>query len=130
MSQSALGLYWAKADEAQRTRFLAAAAFAEARAYAERFGQYGGQTVTIGKTITRPNGIFLVESQINQSNGGEPIRLEWELRDRGGGMRITDVKVEGVSMIMTRRSDFSSYISRNGGDVEALIKELEARAGR
>jgi ABC-type transporter MlaC component len=29
--------------------------------------------------------------------------------------------------VMTRRSDFSSYISRNGNDVEALIKELEAR---
>ena len=33
-------------------------------------------------------------------------------------------------MVMTRRSDYSSFISRNGGDVEVLIKELESRAGR
>jgi phospholipid transport system substrate-binding protein len=44
------------------------------------------------------------------------------------GLRITDVKVEGVSMVMTRRSDFNSYIQTNGGKVQPLIDELEARA--
>lgn len=126
MGQSALGRYWATANEDQRRRFLKAAADAEARAYAERFGQYGGQTVNVGKVSNRPNGVFWVDSTINQSSG-PPIKVEWEVQDRGAGMRITDVKVEGVSMVMTRRSDFSSYISRNGGDVEALIKELESR---
>ncbi len=130
MSQSALGTYWAKANEEQRTRFLKAAATSEARAYSERFGQYGGQTVDVGRVVTRPNGIFLVDSKLNQSSGNPPIKIEWELQDRGAGLRITDVKVEGVSMIMTRRSDFSSFIGRNGSDVEALIKELESRAGR
>jgi phospholipid transport system substrate-binding protein len=128
MGQSALGQYWARASEDQRQRFLRAAAAAEARAYSERFGQYGGQTVTVGRVLNRPNGVFVVESTITQSGGRPPIRVEWELQDRGAGLRVTDVKVEGVSMVMTRRSDFSSFISRNGGDVEVLIKELESRA--
>ena len=46
------------------------------------------------------------------------------------GLRITDVKIEGVSMVMTRRSDFNSYIQQNGGKVQPLIDELEARAAR
>ena len=29
-------------------------------------------------------------------------------------------------MVMTRRSDFNSYIQNNGGKVEPLIDELEA----
>ena len=128
MGQAALGQYWNKATEEQRTRFLRAAAAAESRAYSDRFSQYGGQTVSVGRVLTRPNGVFWVESQIVQPDGRPPIKLEWEVQDRGSGFRITDVKVEGVSMVMTRRSDFSSYISRNGGDVEPLIKELEARA--
>ena len=33
-------------------------------------------------------------------------------------------------MVMTRRSDFNSYIQNNGGTVEPLINELEARAAR
>ena len=129
MGQSALGTHWARASEQQRMRFLKAAATSEARAYSERFGQYGGQTIVIGRVLNRPNGIFVVESQLTQING-QPIRIDWELQDRGAGLRISDVKVEGVSMVMTRRSDFSSFISRNGGDVEILIEELESRAGR
>ena len=129
MGQQALGANWNKASEAQRARFLKAAESAEARAYSERFGQYGGQTVTVGKVTTRPNGLFIVDSQVTQSNG-QPIKLQWEVRDAGQGLRITDVKVEGVSMVMTRRSDFNSYIQNNGGTVDPLINELEARAAR
>lgn len=129
MGQTALGANWNKADEQQRVRFLKAAESAEARAYSERFGQYGGQTLSLGKVSSRPNGVFIVDSRLNQSNG-QPIKLEWEVRDVGRGLRITDVKVEGVSMVMTRRSDFNSYIQNNGGSVEPLIKELEVRAGR
>ena len=110
-------------------RFLKAAASSEARAYSERFGQYGGQTVVIGKVVNRPNGVSIVESQLNQTSG-PPIKVDWEIRNTGQGERITDVKVEGVSMVMTRRSDYKSYIQNNGGKVDALIAELEARAAR
>ena len=129
MGQQALGANWNKASEAQRVRFLKAAESAEARAYSERFGQYSGQTLTVGKVTTRPNGAFIVDSQLSQRNG-QPIKLQWEVRDAGQGQRIVDVKVEGVSMVMTRRSDFNSYIQNNGGTVDPLINELEARAAR
>jgi len=129
MGQQALGANWNKASEAQRVRFLKAAETAEARAYSERFGQYGGQTLTVGKVTPRANGLSIVDSRLSQSNG-QPIKLEWEVRDTGRGPRITDVKVEGVSMIMTRRSDFNSYIQNNGGTVDPLINELESRAAR
>jgi len=129
MGRSALGTHWNQTTEAQRTRFLSAVETAEARAYSERFGQYAGQTLTVGKVTTRPNGVSIVDSRLNQSTG-QPIKLEWEVRNGPQGPVVTDVKVEGVSMVMTRRSDFNSYIQNNGGTVEPLIKELEARAAR
>jgi phospholipid transport system substrate-binding protein len=129
MGRSALATHWEATSEPQRQRFLAAAVSAEAHAYAERFGQYGGQTLTLGRVSTRANGATVVDSRLNQSNG-QPIKIEWEVRDNGQGLRISDVKIEGVSMVMTRRSDFNSYIQNHGGKVEELIKELEARAAR
>jgi len=129
MAQTALGTHWAKTTPEQQARFLKATASAEARAYSERFGQYGGQTLVVVKVTSRPNGVSIVDSRLNQSNG-QPLKLEWEVRDAGRGLRITDVKIEGVSMVMTRRSDFNSYIQNNGGTVEPLINELEARAAR
>jgi phospholipid transport system substrate-binding protein len=129
MGQQALGKYWSSTSPDQQQRYLKAAVNAEAHAYAERFGQYGGQTLTLGKVTTRPNGVTVVDSKLNQSNG-QPINIQWEVRDGAQGPRITDVKIEGVSMVITRRTDFTSYIQNNGGKVEALIQELEARAQR
>jgi phospholipid transport system substrate-binding protein len=129
MGQQALGKYWAGATPEQQARYLKAAVSAEAHAYAERFGQYGGQTLVLGKSTTRPNGVTVIDSRLNQTSG-QPIKIEWEVRDIGGAPRITDVKIEGISMVITRRTDFTSYIQNNGGKVEALIQELEARAQR
>jgi phospholipid transport system substrate-binding protein len=129
MGRSALGTHWERTSEDLRERFLKAAVGAEARAYSERFGQYGGQTLRVGRVANRPNNVFMVDSRLNQTSG-EPIKIEWEVRDRGQGLRISDVKIEGVSMVMTRRTDFNSYIQQHGGKVDALVQELEARAGR
>jgi phospholipid transport system substrate-binding protein len=71
----------------------------------------------------------VVDSRLNPSNG-QPNKIAWEVRDTGQGPKITDVKIEGVSMVITRRTDFTSYIQNNGGKVDALISELEARAQR
>jgi phospholipid transport system substrate-binding protein len=128
MGQSALGIHWAATPAPQRERFLKAVASAEARAYSERFGQYEGQTLTVGRVSNRPNGVTVVDSKLSQTNG-QPIAIQWEVREAGQGPRITDVKIEGVSMVMTRRSDFNSYIQSHGGKVEPLIEELEKRAG-
>jgi phospholipid transport system substrate-binding protein len=125
MGRAALGTHWNQATEEERARFLKAVATAEARAYSERFGQYAGQTLTVGKVTPRANGVSIVESKLNQATG-QPIKIDWEVR----GDRITDVKVEGVSMVMTRRSDFNSYIQNHGGKVDALVQELELRANR
>lgn len=127
MGRAALGTHWDGTSEPERERYLKAVVSAEAHAYSERFGQYAGQTLTVGRVTPRPNGVSTVDSKLNQTDGA-PISILWEVRDTGQGMRITDVKVEGVSMVMTRRSDFNSYIQGHGGQVEPLIQELERRA--
>lgn len=127
MGRSALGTNWAKATPEEQQRFLKAAVEAEAHAYSERFGQYGGQTLTVGRVTDRGNGVFVVDSKLNQTSG-QPISIQWEVHNSGAGLKISDVKIEGVSMVMTRRSDFTSYIQNHGGKVEPLIVELENRS--
>jgi len=129
MARSTLGTHWDQATPEQRARFLNVIASAEAHSYAQRFGQYTGQTVTVGRVTPRGAGVSLVDSKLNQSNG-EPVAIQWEVRNDGQRLRIVDVKTEGVSMNLTRRSDYNSYIRNHGGQVEPLIAELEARAKR
>jgi phospholipid transport system substrate-binding protein len=131
MARSALGNHWNQASPEQRERFLKVAANAEAHAYASRFGQYGGQTLTVDRAIpvSRGDGISVVGSKLSQTDD-EPLAILWEVRNGGQGSRIVDVRVEGVSMVVTRRAEYNSYIQAHGGGVEPLISELEARAKR
>jgi phospholipid transport system substrate-binding protein len=122
IGQMVLGRHWNGASPDQRDRFMSAFERAEIRAYSGRFKNYQGQTLKVGKVS--PNGASqLVETQLMQPGGGQPIRIIWEIA-RG---KVIDIQVEGVSMGMTRRSDFNAYISRNG--LDALISELQRRGG-
>ena len=129
MARFTLGVHWNQASPAERERFLRVAANAEAHAYARRFGEYGGQTLTVDRAAprSRGDGISVVSSKLTQTDG-DPLVLQWDVRDGGQGPRIVDVRVEGVSMIVTRRAEYNSFIQAHGGRVEPLISELEARA--
>ena len=125
----ALGNHWNEASEQQRARFLAALETGEVRSYSERLGKLAGFTLTIAKVVSQPNGVWIVNSLLTHASG-QSIKLEWEVRDNGQGPLITDVKIAGVSTSLTKRSEFNSYILKNGGTVEPLVEELEARAAR
>jgi phospholipid transport system substrate-binding protein len=131
MARFTLGVHWDTASPEQRARFLKVAANAEAHAYARRYGEYGGQTLTVDRAPpkSRGNDISVVGSKLSQTDG-DPLVLQWDVRDGGRGPRIVDVRVEGVSMIVTRRAEYNSFIQAHGGQVEPLISELEARASR
>ena len=129
MGRLALGPHWNEASEQQRARFLAAFETAEARAYSERLGKLAAYTLTIDKVVARASGVWIVNALLSKASG-QLIKLEWEVHDNGQGPRIADVKVAGVSMSQIKRSEFNSYIQNNGGTVEPLVQQLEARAGR
>ena len=98
-------------------------------AYGERLGKLAGFTLTIDKVVAQSNSVWIVDSSLSQSSG-QPIKLEWEVRDNGQGARIADVKIAGVSMFLTKRAEFNSYIQNNRCTVEPLVRELEVRAAR
>jgi phospholipid transport system substrate-binding protein len=129
MGRSALATHWDQATPEQRERFLKVQTSAEAHAYAKRFAEYAGQKLTVTRVTPRGNGVSIVDSTLDQSNG-EPVAIQWEVHNDGARPRIVDVKVSGVSMVLTRRSEYNSYIRNHGGQVEPLIDELEARARR
>jgi phospholipid transport system substrate-binding protein len=129
MARSALGKHWNDASPDQRERFLKVAANAEAHAYARRFGEYGGQTLTVDRSMPklRSDGVSIVNSRLTQTDS-EPLAIQWDVHNAGQGARIVDVRIEGVSMVVTRRAEYNSFIQTHGGKVEPLIVELEARA--
>jgi phospholipid transport system substrate-binding protein len=127
LSRFVLGPHWRSATDAQKQEFMKLFEDWIVSAYGERFSQYSGeQFKVIGQ---RPEGdaVTLVTSQIVRPNGGPPIRVDWRVAKSSGQEKISDVVVEGISLMVTQRQEFASVIQRNGGQLEALLKILREK---
>ena len=58
----------------------------------------------------------MVESWI--AGSGEPIRVDWRVRETPAGKRIVDVVIAGVSMLVTQRSEFAAVNVVNGESIQ------------
>ena len=98
------------------------------KAYAERFYAYAGQPMSIVATEPASGGAVLVRTMVRMPRDGSSVPVDWKVASIGGGQRITDVVIDGVSLIRTQREEFASVIRSNGGDVGKLTAMLNQRA--
>jgi phospholipid transport system substrate-binding protein len=124
LARFVLGPHWRSASDAQKQEFTKLFEDYIVTAYGSRFAEYTGEQFKV--TGQRPEGesATLVQSQIVRPAGGAPIRVDWRVGRTQQGLRITDVVVEGISLIVTQRQEFSAVIQRNGGQLDALLKLL------
>jgi phospholipid transport system substrate-binding protein len=120
-----LGRYWRTADDGQRQQYLQLFREYALANLASKLHLYRGQSfeVTGAKVVSDKDA--LVTSRI-LSTGEPPLQVDWRLRQRSdGGLVTIDLIVEGVSLIVTLRSEFASVIERQGFD--GLLAELRNR---
>ena len=55
---------------------------------------------------------------------GKPVNVEWRIRERNNRLGIIDVAIEGISMIVAQRQEFSSVIMATGGNIDAFLQIL------
>lgn len=122
----ALGTYWKSASEAQKKEYMSLFEDMIVKTYAQRFGEYSGQSFQVAGALDASEKDSVVSSQIIQEEG-PPVNVEWRVRKKNGAMKVVDVIVEGISMSVTQRSDFSAVIQKGNGDVGALIETLRLR---
>jgi phospholipid transport system substrate-binding protein len=96
--------------------------------YAVRFNSYAGEAFTVTKTTPDGEAGAWVFSNIGQP-GEEPVEVQWRVRQVATGFRIIDVVVEGVSLVVTQRSEFASVLQHNNGNVPALTDLLRKKIG-
>jgi phospholipid transport system substrate-binding protein len=129
ISRFVLGNYWRIATEEQRRAFVTLFETYVVHAYAVRFNEYSGQQLKVTSARAEGEDSALVQSLIAQPSGAPPLRVDWRVAKTDKGFKINDVVVEGVSMAVTQRQEFSSVIQRNGGEIDALLKLLRAKTG-
>lgn len=119
-----LGRYWNASTAVQRKEYLRLFESMVVEVYAQRFNDYQGQTLEVRGSRPEGKSDTVVNSFIVDNSGNE-FRVDWRVRYKKGVYKVVDVIIEGVSMSVTQRSDFSSVIQRGGGDVQVLLAHLK-----
>lgn len=68
--------------------------------------------VRIKSETTLPRGLGVKVSSELLRSGGEPIPVDYLMRRSGGGWKVFDVMVEGVSFVQTFRQQFDNELQR------------------
>jgi phospholipid transport system substrate-binding protein len=63
----------------------------------------------------------VVRSQVRRV-GAEPLIIDYEMQNGLGGWRVSDVKIAGVSLVITYRETFAAAVREAG--IDGLIKSL------
>ena len=122
-----LGRYWRKAKPPVRKDFLSVFEEIMVRRFAPKFANYAETKFEVG--LVRPlreKGQYMVASTVVRAEG-EPLRIDWRVRNKDGRLKILDVLGQGISMALTLRSEYASVIKDSGGRVEGLVNKLRAR---
>ncbi|WP_374650980.1 phospholipid-binding protein MlaC [Dongia sp.] len=123
LAKHTLGLYWKRATPEEQQAYVAVFTEYMSAVYGKRFAEYSGQQLAVQKV--REAGEISTVFTIVKGAEGEP-RVDWDVNTAAGN-KITDVRVEGLSLAETHRQEFASVISSNGGKVQALIDILKKK---
>jgi phospholipid transport system substrate-binding protein len=118
-----LGRWWRQASAQEQQEYLKLFEETLIRNLSARFGEYQGVRFSLGRSQQRTEDDVLVNTIIERPNSA-PFALDWRVGEVGGQPRVVDVIAEGTSLRLTQRSEYSSVIQQNGGQVSALLAAM------
>lgn len=120
-----LGRHWKTATPAQQQTYLKLYRDYLANGYIGKFDDEDGLGVDAIKVVSitlAASGGFEAKTLI-QSKGDEDVHVDYLLDDTGGTCKVHDVRVEGVSLLISQRSEFAN-VANNAG-VEGIIALMQ-----
>src|SRR6266567_1060309 len=126
MTRLSVGPDWQKVGPDDQKKLTAAFSDLSVSTYAARFDGYSGARFDVDPNPTQTSGGVIVNTKLVQKSG-EPIQLNYRMRDGDSGWQILDVFLKGtISELATRRSEFSTVLRRDGA--QGLVQLIENRA--
>lgn len=127
-AQLVLGRNWRNASESQRERFIDGFYKAMLRKYAEGVLQFQKERVQLlpfRGDLEKPR--VIVKTLVSLDDG-QKVTVNYGFANRGGGWKMFDVTIEGISYIRNYRAELDAEIK--AGDLDKVIARLESEAAR
>lgn len=127
ISRFVLGRHWKKIDKKTKKEFVKSFNDYLITAYAPKFKGWAGKFETIDSQIE--NNMYVVSMRlITNSTPPSSLLLDWRMTvTKDKKFKILDVNIDGVSMLVTQRAEFSSVIKNNPLGVRGLIEQMKKK---
>ncbi len=128
ISKFVLGRHWKKIDNKTKEDFVKSFNDYLVMVYAPKFKGWTGTFKAISSAELKEN-LFLVEMNlISKSEGVPQIKLDWRMYiNSKKKFKILDVNIDGVSMLVTQRAEFSSVIKNDPKGVIGLLEKMKKK---
>jgi phospholipid transport system substrate-binding protein len=125
MSRLSIGPQWQTFNPELQQKLTEAFSDFTISTYANRFDGYSGEKLEVLPQTTQAGGGTIVQTRLIKSDG-EPVTLNYLMRETNGSWQIVDVFLSGtISELATRRSEFTSVLRRDGA--QGLLDLLQRR---
>ena len=96
--------------------------------YSVRLASYPSGKFKILSTSDSGRSGIIVKTLIEFSDNPNPTKIDWRLiKKRNGEFKIFDIRVVGVWMAQEQRSTFTSFLSKNNGNIDNLIDRIKSQ---
>ena len=118
----AVGRAWAQATPEQKAKLVEEFRRMLVRTYSAAVDAYRGQTMKVLPVRLKPGDSDVTVHNRYLRPGANPVTVDYQMRKTGQGWKIYDLVVEGVSLMLTYRSEFDVVVKQEG--IDGLIKRL------
>ena len=127
MAKALLGRYWRRASADEQTQLAALLERYLINAYAGQVDALEGEVKFVVDDERVSGDRTIVGTRVVRPNGPD-VLVDWQVESVDGRAVVTDIVVEGVSLVVSQRASFASVIRQQGG-IPGLIKLLEQKVG-
>jgi len=123
ISRKVLGKHARRITDEQKKQFSEVFRYYMVRFYSKAFASYNNQSFEFNETPDYKNKKKVtIKSHLIQP-GAQPVAIDYKMQRSGKTWKIIDLKIEGISMVISNRSQFGAQISRDG--IDTVIAKLE-----
>jgi len=126
-----LGPYRRNLTSDQREEYIKLIKRFVSEIYSIRLASFpSGDFRVLGSTDTGRSGI-IVKTLIQFLDDPNPTKIDWRIiKNKNGDYKIFDIRVIGVWMAQEQRSTFTSFLSKNNGNIDKLMDRLRKQLDR
>lgn len=125
MTQISMGRNWRLATPAQQQALTVEFKKLLVRTYSSSLSTYHDQLIEYKPLHAPPHATEVTVRSSVRRSGSERTAIDYDMENSPAGWKVYDIKIDGVSLVMTYRGTFDEKVRDHG--IEGLIKSLSEK---